>query len=169
MTLQLRPYEPGDARHIVAWLKDEFAFRQWSADRYDSYPIVPEDVNAYYENAKKEDGIFCMTAVDGAGVIGHFTLRFPRKADKSEARLGFVIVDDKKRGKGYGKQMVRLAVQYAFDVLNVQKVSLGVFENNAPAIGCYEACGFRNVHLDQAEQYLCMGQRWKCMEMQLEK
>lgn len=103
-----------------------------------------------------------MTAVDGAGVIGHFTLRFPRKADKSDARLGFVIVDDKKRGKDYGKQMVRLAVQYAFDVLNVQKVSLGVFENNAPAIGCYEACGFRNVHLEQAEQYLCMGQIWKC-------
>ena len=96
-------------------------------------------------------------------------LRFPRRGDASEARLGFVIVDDKKRGRGYGKQMVCLAVQYAFDVLNVQKVSLGVFENNIPAIGYYRACGFREVQLEQTEQYSCLGQVWKCIEMQRQR
>lgn len=75
--LRLRPYEPGDARHIVSWLKNEFAFRQWSADRYERYPVAPEEMNAYYEKAKKEDSIFGMTAADEAGVAGHFTLRFP--------------------------------------------------------------------------------------------
>lgn len=167
--MKLRAYEPGDAQCILAWLKDEFAFRQWSADRYDRFPIAPEDMNAYYKKARQEDGIFCMTATDDAGVAGHFTLRFPRRGDASEARLGFVIVDDKKRGRGYGKQMVCLAVQYAFDVLNVQKVSLGVFENNIPAIGCYRACGFREVRLEQTEQYSCLGQVWKCIEMQMQR
>ena len=167
--LQLRQYEPGDAQCILAWLRDEFAFRQWSADRYDRFPIAPEEMNAYYKKARQEDGIFCMTALDEGEVAGHFTLRYPRKADASEARLGFVIVDDKKRGRGYGKQMVCLAVQYAFDVLNVQKVSLGVFENNAPALGCYRACGFGEVRLEQTEQYSCLGQVWKCMEMQRQR
>ena len=85
------------------------------------------------------------------------------------AAVLFKIVRDKKRGKGYGRQMVCLAVQYAFDVLNVQKVSLGVFENNAPAIGCYRACGFGEVRLEQTEQYSCLGQVWKCIEMQRQR
>ena len=79
--LRLRPYEPGDAQCILAWLRDEFAFRQWSADRYEHYPIAPEEMNAYYEKVKKQDGIFCMTALDEGEVAGHFTLRFPRKGD----------------------------------------------------------------------------------------
>lgn len=32
--LRLRPYKKGDAEVIVSWLKDEYSFRQWSADRY---------------------------------------------------------------------------------------------------------------------------------------
>lgn len=49
--------------------------------------------------------------------------------DKSILRFGFVIVDDIKRGQGYGKEMLQLALKYAFEVLKVNKVTLGVFEN----------------------------------------
>lgn len=44
---------------------------------------------------------------------GYITLRIP--ADNvSERRLGFVIVDDAKRGQGLGKPLVNMAVDYAF-------------------------------------------------------
>ena len=31
-----------------------------------------------------------------------------------------VIVDDSKRGKGYGKKMLTLAIKYAFDIFGVK-------------------------------------------------
>ena len=43
--LRLRPYKACDAEKIVSWTKDERAFRQWSADRFDRYPFTGDDLN----------------------------------------------------------------------------------------------------------------------------
>lgn len=43
--LRLRPYKPCDAKEIVTWCKDEFSFRQWSADRWETYPLTAESMN----------------------------------------------------------------------------------------------------------------------------
>lgn len=164
--LRLRPYKACDAEIITAWLKSEYAFRQWSADRYDNYPICADDMNMYYDKERNNANLFAMTAFDETGPVGHFTMRYPQAENLDEVRLGFVIVDDKKRGMGYGKEMVALAVQYAFDFLKVKKVSLGVFENNQTALHCYRACGFTEVSVEKTESYLCMGETWNCIEME---
>lgn len=109
------------------------------------------------------------SAFDDTGIVGHFTMRFPNSSSLDEIRLGFVIVDDKKRGQGYGKEMISLAIQYAFHFVKVKKISLGVFENNKAAIKCYESCGFKRVKLEHAESYHCMGERWDCIELELVK
>ena len=128
--LQLRPYEASDAEKIVGWLKDEVSFRQWCADRYEKYPITAEDMNEYYERYAREDNLYALTAVDEDGVAGHLTMRFLDR-EKKAVHFGFIIVDSSKRGKGYGKQMLKLAVQYAHEALEAGKITLGVFENNA--------------------------------------
>ena len=110
-----------------------------------------------------------MTALDDTDIVGHFTMRFPNSRSFDEIRLGFVIIDDKKRGKGYGKEMLSLAIKYAFDFVRVKKISLGVFENNKIAIKCYESCGFKKVKLENVESYHCMGEIWNCVEMELFK
>lgn len=167
--LRLRPYKSCDAQTITKWLKDEYALRQWSADRYEKYPITSEVMNLYYDRDRNNGRIWGMTAFDDTGIVGHFTMRFPDENSFDEIRLGFVIVDDKKRGKGYGKEMLSLAVQYAFDFIKVKKISLGVFENNTAALNCYRSCGFRIVELEIAESYQCMGEKWNCIEMELVK
>lgn len=164
--LRLRPYKACDANTITKWLKSEYAFRQWSADRYEKYPITAEDMNLYYDRDKDNERIWGMTAFDDTGIIGHLTMRFPNENNLEEIRFGFVLVDDTKRGKGYGKEMISLAVQYAFDFIKVKKISLGVFENNTAAIECYKSCGFRTVELKDVESYHCMGEVWKCIEME---
>ena len=174
--LRLRPYKPCDAQVIIKWLKNEYAFRQWSADRYDHFPISPEDMNAYYDRDRNNDAIWGMTAFDDSGVVGHLTMRYPKDGRKDgnpeggeEIRFGFVIIDDTKRGRGYGKEMLSLAIRYAFDILKVEKISLGVFENNRPAILCYTSCGFQLVPLKKPEQYQCLGETWNCLEMVLHR
>lgn len=167
--LRLRPYKPCDAQAVTKWLKSEYAFRQWSADRYERYPITPDDMNLYYSRERDNERIWAMTAFDDAGVVGHFTMRYPDSTGLDEIRLGFVIVDDEKRGMGYGKEMLSLAVRYGFDLLQARKISLGVFENNTAAIRCYRACGFQAVPSETPEHYLCMGEDWNCIEMELVK
>lgn len=163
--LELRLYKNTDAQLVVKWLKNEYAFRQWSADRYENYPITADDMKHYYAQYNNDE-LYILTAIDENKIIGHITIRFIDDA-KKVARLGFVIVDDTKRGKGYGKQLVLSALKYAFEELNANKVTLGVFENNSPAVYCYQSCGFKIVETEKTESYQCMGETWICIEMEI--
>lgn len=166
--LRLRPYKKCDAKYIAGWIKDEVSFRKWCADRFDRYPVSADDINAHYDACAEADNFYEMTAFDENGVTGHLIMRFTDE-EKSILRFGFVIVDDEKRGLGYGKEMLTLALRYAFEILKADKVTLGVFENNMPAYHCYKAVGFRGVPQDEAEYFEILGERWKCLELELNR
>ncbi len=168
MSITIRPYKPSDAAMITSWLKSERLMRQWCADRYEHYPVTPEDMNRYYERYIDGRCSLALTMVDGSDVVGYITLRTPAD-DSTEQRLGFVIVDDSRRGRGLGKALVSMAVKFAFETLGATKVSLGVFENNPSAIHCYEAAGFHRVSLSETESYECLGETWSCIEMEQHK
>ena len=104
--MTLRPFNINDAPTILSWCKDKHAFRLWSADRYKDYPAKPEEMMEQYNS----NNMYPLTAVVDNLIIGHILLRYPSE-DKTVIRFGFVIVDDSKRGKGYGKQMLRLAIE----------------------------------------------------------
>ena len=61
----------------------------------------------------------------------------------SEAWIGIGIGDRDHWGKGYGTDAMRLALQYAFMELGMQRVSLGLHAYNARALKSYEKAGFR--------------------------
>lgn len=170
--LRLRPYKAEDAKAIVSWIKDETALRKWSSDRYGAYPISPEDINHKYldcnGDCEEADNFYPLTAEDENGPIGHLILRYTDDA-KRVIRLGFIIVDDEKRGMGYGKKMIQMAEKYAFDMLRAEKLTLGVFENNAPAYYCYKAAGFSEIPMEEDFIFEILGEKWKCIEMDLKK
>lgn len=157
--MTLRPFNINDAETILGWCKDKHAFRLWSADRYKDFPAKPEEMLEQY----KGDNMYPLTAVVGDAIIGHILLRYPM-VDRTHIRFGFVIVDDSKRGKGYGKQMLRLAIDYAKQELGAQKITLGVFCNNLSAVECYKSVGFR---ITGEDSYLIDGEEWKEYEMEI--
>lgn len=169
--LRLRPYKADDAKTIISWCKDEEAFRKWTSDRYDSFPITEADMNKkYFDNngdCCEPDNFYPMVAFDETGIVGHLIMRFTDK-EKSVLRFGFVIVDDTKRGKGYGKEMISLSLKYAFEIYKAEKVTIGVFENNMPAYHCYKNAGFKDV---QTGEIICelFGEKWKILELELNK
>ena len=158
--LRRSPYKISDAKTIITWCKDETTFRKWTSDRYESYPITEEDINKKYV-----DNFYPMTAFDENGIVGHLIMRFIDEK-KTTLRLGFVIVDDTKRGMGYGKEMISLSLKYAFEIFKADKVTIGVFENNMSAYYCYKAAGFKDV---EAEEVICelFGEKWKILELEL--
>lgn len=57
--------------------------------------------------------------------------------------LGILIGDRSEWGKGYGKEACDLVINYAFEDLNLRKVTLVVFSNNPAAQRLYEKIGFQ--------------------------
>lgn len=98
-----REYKEDDAKQILNWIKDEREFRLWSADRYNTYPILPSAMNNNYIQCKKTSKFYPFTLEDEGKIIGHIILRNTGES-KEVIRLGFIIVDDNIRGKGYGKK-----------------------------------------------------------------
>lgn len=64
--------------------------------------------------------------------------------------------------------MLLLALKYAFEILKVWKVTLGVFENNEPAYHCYQSVGFKEVMTRDKEVYHVLGEDWECIELEIE-
>ncbi len=155
--MTLRPFNINDAETILSWCKDKRSFRLWSADRYKDYPAQPSDMIAQYEDGN----LFPMTMVDGDVIVGHILLRYP-SASKSIIRFGFIIVDDTKRGMGYGRRLLQLAIDHACNQMGIKTITLGVFADNSSAIKCYQSVGFK---ITGEDFYMIDGEEWKGYEM----
>ena len=161
----LRNYKKEDSPIIARWLRTEEELYKWSADRINKYPLEENDIEENYAPQIESGRFFPLTAEDEEGnVIGHFIIRYPREDDDSSVRFGFVIVDPKLRGKGNGKEMLLLGVEYVKENLSVNRIDLGVFENNEKAKHCYEAVGFKEYNIRDCE--LPIG-NWKCIDMEM--
>lgn len=107
-----------------------------------------------------------MTLVDeDNNIIEHLVFRNPSE-NKSIVRLGFIIVDNKVRGKGIGKALLNLAIKHAVEVMNASEINLGVFENNESAYKCYFYVGFRKIGVEKCA-YNFYGESWNVVEMRL--
>ena len=165
--LRLRPYRKSDATAIVSWIKTERNFRFWCADRFDHYPIAPSDLNQQYESSPGSEDVYHFTAYDENGICGHINIRFPDPSDLDTVRFGYVILDDSRRGQGLGKEMIRLASEYAFNIMKATKITIGVFEENKAAVNCYLKAGFKDT--GTVEKYSIGGETWTCLEFEMYK
>jgi len=161
----LRAYKKEDSPIIATWLRTEEELYKWSSDRFNKFPLEENDIEENYAPQLLTGRFFPLTAEDEEGnVIGHFIIRYPREDDDSSVRFGFVIVDPKLRGKGYGHKMLQLGVEYVKENLSAKRIDLGVFENNESAKHCYEAVGFKEYNIRDCE--LPIG-NWKCIDMEM--
>ena len=126
---------------MINWVKEERSFKMWSADKF-KYPLTVEQLQDYKNMYEQDEYGWIFVALDEEGTpVGHFLMRMA-DYEKESVHLGFIVIDPKKRGLGYGKEMVELAVKYAFELLGVRRVTLGVYDINTNAKRCYENVGF---------------------------
>lgn len=160
----LRNYMESDANEIIKWIKDEQSLRFWSADRYDDFPINANDINNNYKECVSCGNFYPMTLIDNNKVIGHIILRNPDLNNAQIVRLGFIIVDNNLRGKGYGKRLIEEALKYAQTNLKAKQITLGVFEKNKSAYHCYKSIGFKEIKVDK-NVFKFGDENWNCIEM----
>ncbi len=139
--MRIRPYiESRDYEYLEKWVGDEKNHALWCANLI-PYPVSKENLHAFLEKTALEwtDSAYVATETNGK-IIGFFC--YSINVDDNTGFFKFVIVDHNLRGKGYGKEMLKLALQYAFEITGVKLVQLNVFDENVMAKHCYEKVGF---------------------------
>ncbi len=163
--VRLRPFKPQDADEVCRWVgEDEKAFMMFTAGRY-KFPLEAKEIVSRHYGFEAENDAFMMTALDECGrVSGHFLFRMI-DFEKNSIHLGFIIVAPEKRGKGFGREMINKALEYAHDTLGMNKATLGVFENNNAAYNCYISCGFKvKNHVKDCFEF--KDEKWGLYEME---
>lgn len=163
--VRLRPYKDMDAEYILSWMEDEEAFVKWCANHFE-FPLTKEQCIEYRKKYDIQENGWLFSALDEDEIVcGHILFKNVNLKEKS-VHLGHIITDTAKRGKGLGKEMVNAALQYAFYVLKVDKVTLSVFDNNPSAINCYKSVGFKEYEY-YPDSYPYKNTKWGCYYMEL--
>ena len=136
----LRAVTYDDVDRFVAWLNDQevnrylerqfplnaIREREWVESQYKS-----RDAVSLALVLKEEDRPIGVVGLDDIDPIHR------------NAEFGIFIGDKASWDKGYGTEAARLMVRYGFDTLNLERISLRVFDYNTRAIRAYEKVGFR--------------------------
>ena len=161
----LRAYTREDSAILCKWIRTEAELYQWSADRLNQFPLTEKDIDDHYAPQLKTGRFIPLTAVDEKDhVMGHFIIRYPKENDDRTVRFGFVIVNPALRGKGYGKEMLLLGIEYVKENLMAKRIDLGVFANNDSALHCYESIGFKEYNRRKCEMPIGV---WACVDMEI--
>lgn len=146
--MRIRPYIPNkDYEYVSKWIDNERTHAFWCANLL-PYPMTQESLQSLLEKNSIDwaDSAYVATERDGKA-IGFFC--YSVNPEDNIGFLKFIIVDKARRGKGYGKEMLKLALRYAFEITGAKAVQLNVFRENAPARQCYEKVGFVQRKIDE--------------------
>lgn len=141
--LQLQQFTPQDFTTLISWIDSELFMFQWGGPAF-TYPLTIEQLLQYSEHANYDGAsTYIFKAVDSVTeqVVGHVSIGRINYNERC-GRIGKVLIAEPFRGRGYGKALIEETVRYAFSELQLQKVTLGVFDFNEAAIACYEKVGF---------------------------
>jgi len=139
--MRIRPYQNKDFEVMSQWIKDERSHALWCANLM-LYPLEKKNFDDFMQEAEDRygDSPFVATTDEGQ-VVGFFS--FSVNLDTNEGMFKFVVIDNTIRNKGYGFEMLKLAIQYAFEIAKADAVHLNVFPENPGAKKCYEKVGFK--------------------------
>ena len=142
--IRLEPFGRSDFQQLINWIDNEDLLIQWSGSLF-SFPLTERSLDWYLKdsNVINESDAFTYKAVDTetGEVVGHIS-RGGLSWKNRSSRISRVFVSPAATQKGICQQMTRAALQIGFEELGLHRISLGVYENNKPALNCYLKTGF---------------------------
>ena len=166
------PFLRGRAIDMVAFTRDDLdAYRRWLDDlrvteflEMGARPTRDADCEAFWRLANEsEDAIvFAIAERKGGRTVGTCGLYLIQWMAR-RAQFNILIGEPSAWDKGYGTEAAHLILAYAFDVLNLNSVQLGVNADNARAVRSYEKVGF--VHEGVRRQFVYRNGRYYDMAM----
>ncbi len=131
------------AEHFFKWDHDSEYWRLLAAEPAMSYSKkqIKDLIEKELDGDKGDLFFFMIQSLQDWRIIGQIGLDGV-KWTHGDTFVGISIGERELWSKGYGTDAMRVILRYAFTELNLQRVSLTVFEYNPRAIRSYEKAGF---------------------------
>jgi RimJ/RimL family protein N-acetyltransferase len=101
---------------------------------------MEEFIGKLYSNQETILFMICDRAEDTpVGYTGFFRCDWGSRA----AVFFITLFDPARKGKGYGGEATRLIVRYGFETLNLNRIQLHVWVDNAAGVKAYQKAGFQ--------------------------
>jgi len=138
----LREKRLGDASDDYRWRTDaelaRFDAARPFAAAYHDYLALYRDELAYPSPYRRS-----LAIEDADGIHIGNAMYYNIDAIRREAEIGITIGERQFWSRGYGTDATRTILRFAFEEMNLHRVSLTVLDYNTRAQRCYEKCGFR--------------------------
>ena len=147
---------------LISWVNSEEALMQFAGPLF-KFPLTSEQLDISLSDKKRIAFRIVIDETDFS--IGHAEIYL---SDDS-AKLGRILIGDPgQRGKGFGKQIVNLLLDFAFSNMHITNVELNVFDWNTSAIKCYEKVGF-TINPEKKLERKIKGETWTAINMTIDK
>ncbi|MBI4565578.1 MAG: GNAT family N-acetyltransferase [Planctomycetes bacterium] len=171
--LYLRPPDKDHVEWLLRWLNDPEVFQYLLRSR----PLGRAEEEEWLAGLHKrsEDMVFVIEVKEGIPgeapgaierqPIGICGLHRMSSSNRS-AELGICIGEKAYWNRGFGREAMGLLCGYGFEILNLNRIGLSVFEYNERGRRCYEKVGFRMEGRRRQAKYW-RGRYWDALEMGL--
>jgi RimJ/RimL family protein N-acetyltransferase len=105
-----------------------------------------------------ENGIIFGIYTNEGNFIGYASLS--DFISQEECEFGIFILDKNFQGKGVGKEVTRLLLNYGFNELNMKKIILSTSEFHENAISLYEKMGFKKIRIVPDDREIFHNGHW---------
>ncbi|GJE77693.1 MULTISPECIES: spermidine N1-acetyltransferase [Methylorubrum] len=138
MTIKLRPLEREDLLFVHQLNNNDSIMRYWFEEAYESFAELAQLYERNIHNQTERRFIIATERGEPAGMVELVEINHLHRRCEFQ-----IAIHPDHQGKGYAKRATRIAIDYAFKVLNIHKLYLHVDKDNKRAAGIYESCGFR--------------------------
>lgn len=160
----LSPVQVDDAEMWAAWLNDLEITLPLGDEAYITYGLEKLREEAAGAISRQEH-MFTIVDQQSEKAVGRCLLFSVNWVDRN-AMLGIFIGEKSFWHRGYGEEATRLLLDYAFNLLNLHAVMLGVFAFNHNAIRLYEKLGFQRIGV-RREARIIAGKAWDVILMDM--
>lgn len=134
--IHIRHYEPTDLPQVHALYSEQLAFA-------DTLQLPYQPAEHWVQKLEtRRDGSMCLVALRGEELVGQLGLSVqtsPRRRHVADLGMG---VKASARRSGVGSALLAAAVDSCENWLNVSRIEIGVYTDNAAALGLYQKHGF---------------------------
>lgn len=139
-SIYFRALELDDMERLVKWINDPDITQFLTMGRFPiNFTREEEWLKGLYKG--QNDIVMGIVLKDGDIHIGNCGLHQIDWVSRG-CIFGIMIGEKEYQNRGYGTEATLLMLKYAFEVLNLNRVELTVYEYNKRAIRCYEKAGF---------------------------
>jgi len=136
LNIRLRTLERGDLRFVHKLNNNDSIMRYWFEEAYETYDELEELYRKHIHDQTERRFIIDVNG-ESAGLVELVEINgLHRRAEFQ------IAIDAEWQGKGIASKATRLAIDYAFCVLNTYKLYLVVDAENAAAVHIYSRVGF---------------------------